>query len=495
MNKGIKLFTILISILSLSLMPFSLFADSNTYYEYEYDDAIVIGNRSYYGYDASDFINGNNEYIKLVKTTSLSNHPNIRVISYTYNTNVYLVAIALSDLQTQITMMYSYGSSNMQYNQRNINGTTYYYMYTSISSTNAISLVSDNQLNNTPPNCIERLVYYTYGDGAIGPTQPVLYGELNDLGFYTAFTNSQQATLQTMKYNKDVFSWDNTYDTLGNQINVPVGSFMVDIQGAISDYEANTKNDLLNQVLNDASIGNWNDIASVSANAGTYVITWEEAALAIMGVYDYNTNIFEELVVRPFEGYYIKKGWIYRVRLRASDDSYIGNWQIVYNLTSMPPKDSNNVINHYYVYNNTLPSDDTNEVLQTINQYNNTVNNWYVNDTPIPVNSNDSDNTLLQTILNLLNGSDDSSLITIGDETQQTINNAINTEDDYLNDLQDQLDDLELNDISENNGLMNSLNWIRQVHNLTVEQTLYSGIVITILSVGLIIYLIGRRNG
>ena len=95
----------------------------------------------------------------------------------------------------------------------------------------------------------------------------------------------------------------------------------------------------------------------------------------------------------------------------------------------------------------------------------------------------------------MLNGSDDSSLLSVGDETQQTINNAINTEDDYLNDLQDQLDDLELNDISENNGLMNSLNWIRQVHNLTIEQTLYSGIVITILSVGLIIYLIGRRNG
>ena len=214
-----------------------------------------------------------------------------------------------------------------------------------------------------------------------------------------------------------------------------------------------------------------------------------------MGIYDYNTNIFEELVVRPFENYYIKKGWIYRIRLRKSDDSYTGNWQIVYNITSMPPKDSNNVINHYYIYNNTLPSDDTNEVLQTINNYNNTVNNWYVNDTPIPVSSNDSDNTLLQTILNLLNGSDDSSLLTVGDETQQTINNAINTEDDYLNDLQDQLDDLELNDISDNNGLMNSLNWIRQVHNLTIEQTLYSGIVITILSVGLIMYLIGRRNG
>ena len=92
-------------------------------------------------------------------------------------------------------------------------------------------------------------------------------------------------------------------------------------------------------------------------------------------------------------------------------------------------------------------------------------------------------------------GSDDSDMTIQSNEVQNEVDNAIEINDDYMNDLDDKLNNLEFNDISDNNGLMNSLNWIRQVHNLTIEQTDYSGIIITTLFIGLIVYLIGRRNG
>ena len=350
-----KVLSSVLCILLLSLIiPFKVFADNTAYQlaPLSYEELGTIDGYTY--------------------NWKRDDNSDIRTVAIQYgNNSIRLYAVCLTRYKVVRFQQGNTTNGIQSYNARNVSGTTYYldswYINQDVFRTRAINIYIDKYgyqsgSTNEFSTADDMAVYYTFGDGAI--IEPVItYGDLNDVGFYTKFTNSQQSNLQTTKYNLDVFTWDNTYDVLGNQINVPVGEFVVDIQGAMSDYEANTKSDLLNQVLNDATIGTWSEIATVSANAGTYQLTWEQAARSIMGIYDYNTNIFEELVVRPIENYFTKKGWIYRIRLRKSDDSYVGNWQIVYNITSMPPKDSNNVINHYYVYNNTLPSEDTNDVL------------------------------------------------------------------------------------------------------------------------------------
>lgn len=81
---------------------------------------------------------------------------------------------------------------------------------------------------------------------------------------------------------------------------------------------------------------------------------------------------------------------------------------------------------------------------------------------------------------------------------QQTTQEAVQQEQQYTEDMQDQLDDINVNDytgILSNGKFMNSMRWIRQVHLETVENTELGGVVSLVLIIGLAVYLIGRRSG
>ena len=131
-----------------------------------------------------------------------------------------------------------------------------------------------------------------------------------------------------MALNKDVITWDNYQDTNGNDLNDV--NLRVDIQAASVDYSANTKSDLLNQTINDMLTGDWSDLITISPNVGEYSFTWETVARALFGS-NYTANWWNNLfnVFDSTQSIFYKKGWIYRIRLRSADNSYIGNWQII----------------------------------------------------------------------------------------------------------------------------------------------------------------------
>lgn len=108
----------------------------------------------------------------------------------------------------------------------------------------------------------------------------------------------------------------------------------------------------------------------------------------------------------------------------------------------------------------------------------------------------------LDTIIELLGESLDSTTAEQMEDqaeiVQQTTQEAIQQEQQYTEDMQDQLDDINVNEytgILSNGKFMNSMRWIRQVHLETVENTELGGIVSLILIIGLAVYLIGRRSG
>lgn len=84
------------------------------------------------------------------------------------------------------------------------------------------------------------------------------------------------------------------------------------------------------------------------------------------------------------------------------------------------------------------------------------------------------------------------------ENVQQTTAEAIQQEQEYSENMQDQLDDINVNDytgILSNGKFISTMNWIRQVHLQTVENTEIGGVVTLVLIIGLAVYLIGRRAG
>lgn len=83
-------------------------------------------------------------------------------------------------------------------------------------------------------------------------------------------------------------------------------------------------------------------------------------------------------------------------------------------------------------------------------------------------------------------------------QVEQATNNAIQQEQQYSEDMQGQLDDINVNEytgILSNSKFSSSMNWIRQVHAQTIENSELGGVVTLILIIGLAVYLIGRRAG
>lgn len=84
------------------------------------------------------------------------------------------------------------------------------------------------------------------------------------------------------------------------------------------------------------------------------------------------------------------------------------------------------------------------------------------------------------------------------EEVNQATSEAVQQESQYTEDMQSQIDNINVNNytgILSNGKFVSTMNWIRQVHLNTVENTELGGVVSLILIVGLAVYLIGRRSG
>lgn len=246
------------------------------------------------------------------------------------------------------------------------------------------------------------LFKYAYGEYAIGPEPPApVYGELIDLGFYTNFTNTQQSSWYQMRYNKDNIQWNGYEDSLGNQINTL--DMQVEIQAYATEYSASSKIDLLNKTILDlVNYGSPQTIYEGSANIGEKSFTWGEVADALNGS---STTIewWSNLAPHSYESMWYANGWLYRIRLKSADDSFIGNWQIIYGVTSAPPEDSETIYNYYYYYGGQGISDDVVDVLNNINTTNNTQNIWYINNNPVdPSSGSNWLETLLKFIADMI---------------------------------------------------------------------------------------------
>ena len=285
---------------------------------------------------------------------------------------------------------------------RTYNGNTYYYVQSYVmlerlnETFNNVPIIDlSGTLSST--QYADYAYRYTFGDLA-DDTEP--YGDLKDLGFQTYFTNTQQNSLLASRNNKDVITWDGYEDTNGNQINTL--NMFVDIQAYQTEYSANTKSDLLNLTINSyTTIGDPVTLVSMGANSGRYEITWGEVATALVGT-NMLSEFFNNFMPHYYEGLYYTNGWLYRIRLRTHDNSYVGDWKIIYQITSAPPSDSSTIMQYYYQdyqygYDNRVIN-----TIENMNTYNNTNNQYFINELPIDTNQNSNGSSWWDALLRLL---------------------------------------------------------------------------------------------
>lgn len=277
-----------------------------------------------------------------------------------------------------------------------IDSIRYYYTYVSSYEKILDGFVVESDSNDS--SVWHQLAYdYTYGDSSsLLPS----YGILIDLGYYTDFTTSQQSNYLQMRNNRDTIIWNGYEDSNGNQINTL--DMEVEIQVYATEYKGITKNDLLSRIVEDLrSYGSPQTIYEGSANRGSVSFTWSEIASTLTGsssIIDFYSN----LAPHSYEGMWYSNGWMYRIRLKKSDDSYIGEWQTLYTVTSAAPSDSEQIINYYYYYGGQGINPDIINSIQNINNINNTTNNWYVDGNQVDPNGSNWLETLLKFIADLI---------------------------------------------------------------------------------------------
>lgn len=273
------------------------------------------------------------------------------------------------------------------------------YAYT-ISQANTVNWISDAPLIENNTHSWDLGIYYTFGEGASGGGPD--YGDLVDLRFYTNFVNSQQNEYNSnlMRLNKDTIEWDRFEDSNGNPLNVP--ELFVEIQAYMFEYNALTKSDLLeNTILDGVYVGTPYTLYKGSAHVGKKEFTWGEV---VQGFTDqtHMYQFFDRMFPNYYENQWMKIGWVYRIRLITQDESYVGDWQIIYNTTSAPPSDSETIYNYYYYYGGQgIDPGVVNSIqnIQYINQdSNNVTSNYYVNGVEIPTSGSNWLETLLKFI-------------------------------------------------------------------------------------------------
>lgn len=392
MSKNYKkiwnpLILVVVTCLISCLFSFSVFADNQTYISVPAGENILVytfANTPYYFFNNSE----NEVRVLFFHTSGNGNY-------------YYFQAVALGQGSLNNCILNSQNSGNTLGTRQefSVNGVLVSRLYYNREYTGNyvrntdIPVVADSNSNTNA-------YLYTFGDYAVGADPVINYGSLIDLGYYTNFTNSQQTNYYQMRFNKDTIIWNGYEDSNGNQINTL--DMEVEIQVYEIEYSGTSKSDLLSRIVEDLrSFGSPQTIYEGSANRGEVSFTWGQISEALTGsstIVDFYSN----LAPHSYENMWYSLGWLYRIRLKKSDDSYIGPWQTIYTVTSAPPEDSETLINYYYYYGGQGITPDVINSIQNINNINNTTNNWYVDGTQVDPNGSNWLETLLKFISDLI---------------------------------------------------------------------------------------------
>lgn len=240
--------------------------------------------------------------------------------------------------------------------------------------------------------------YFTYGAGAVDPEPEVTFGDLIDVGYNTKIAGSGDAAIN----NLDTISWNPEQDANGNDIS----DMSVTIRAVPGKYSAQTSQSILEQLYSNFVLDTLHvsELDTVNASDGSFSVSWNDVVhefdlLGIPGFWFATKD-----TVKDPEGGYIKRGWIYQIRLEGED--YTGDWQTVYTSTSSGVSNDLTIINSSTI-NQTLINSIT-----EINNLNSTENNWYINNTTINMGEYSDPGSsgkpwwayLLEAIVSLLNG-------------------------------------------------------------------------------------------
>lgn len=380
----------LVVLISLTfVMPFNVIkAESGTYFEASANECVQVGYYSYF----NDTANTNVRY-----TANVQN----RSVLFQYNNVYHLYIVSLSSglgyINFDSNTACSVPSSSLR--SQTYNNNTFYFKEdtVTISSSTYEFIVSGSvpvviyDISNLSYNQKAEYAYrYTYGDLAVEGTNEPDYGSLKT-GYNTDFVSSG---FTQDRYNKDIITWDN-YDTNGNYLDNT--DYFIEIRAIPGYYTAPSQIDLLNQ-----TVSNWIRGVVVSVTNGAvnlepveYYTLWRGSPSVkkfeilwgdVVDAFYINRNE-DSLKAFVQDEIWYKSGWRYEIRYikgTFDDPEYESDWQVIYQVTSVDPDDSETILN---TYPNGL-SPDLYNLLQTVNTLNNTVQNWNINGVPINMQPN-----------------------------------------------------------------------------------------------------------
>lgn len=339
----------------------------------------------------------------------------VRAVTILYqNGDGYVVLVSTSSFLSHVDYHNNDDESctvaNWNPDTRVIDGTTYYYHYTILTNLGKYFLDTPDSGNNSyiayhwydrniDPDWQDQAIYYTYGDGAVDPEPPAPdYGDLVNVGYNTKIAGSGDAAIN----NLDTISWNPEQDVNGNDIS----DMSVTIRAVPGKYSAQSSQSLFEQLYSNFVLDTLHvsELDTVNASDGSFSVTWNDVVhefdlLGIPGFWFATKD-----TVKDPEGGYIKRGWIYQIRLEG--EGYTGDWQTVYTATSSGVQNDLTIVNSSTI-NQTLINSIT-----EINNLNNTENNWYINNTTINMGEYSDPGSsgkpwwayLLEAIVSLLNG-------------------------------------------------------------------------------------------
>lgn len=453
---------LILSLCFLLMGTFNINADNNTFIVVEDNITTQVSNNEYLNWQGK---------IRVVNSIS-----EVRVVALPYNTDnfkyaLWVYAVSINDFN----MLYSNGSSiepNSSTNSYTQDG--YYIRVASISQGNGnasviptIPYFKNVSTSYSSTTALKQAISYTFGDNAIGPTPPIQWGTLKDIGFSTSLATNGTVNVGL---NRDKIYWNGLTDTLDNELTeiqkVEIhaqGTYYTQVQsGVISLTEW-----LSSITFDDIQLSGTSDIllGTFNANKGYAEFSWNAVANAL-NIPIQNTSAYKDNDI------WYQEGWIYKVRLTDPDTGYVGNWQTLYTITAMPPESTQDVYNTSFLNENIINVvNEVNNINNETNENNYVTENYEINNTVINYPENPDGNKI--------------------------IDDSIEQEDEYITQLDTQLTDIDTSplDLLGIQGIQNAFEWIRTVHLRTVEQTTLGTVTGIIMLIGLAVYLIGRRRG
>lgn len=355
------------------LFPIGVHADGATYYSLGSECITLYNNGSYYYH---------------VEVTSGSD---VRVTGYKYGDYYYEYFVSENPFSIKFTWMSSQACSALAPISGSQSGN--YYV---VNTQHQLNQINDNLIPFVmTTNSNSNAIYYTFGEGAVDPVVPTIWGDLLDVKFNTSIAGSGSAATN----NIDQITWDPVQDSNGNAL---TSEQRVEIKAIAGNYTASSRNGLfgLGATDFDYNSGIEHLIGDVAANRGEFHIEWSEVIRQLN-----DGSISDFLNIRKSDDVWLKSGWIYQYRFIADD--YTGEWHTIYNGTSAGVQNSINIEQSTQINTNLI------NTIVEINTLNNSeYQNWTINNTVINMENSDGQETtdkpwwsyLLEAIVSLIDG-------------------------------------------------------------------------------------------